>query len=90
MGYQTNFWDTTLGNKLAYCLIEVLPSIEKNMKFLLQENLQSRKPANQMAVYITPKEVQSYVKEQIDNGRCLVGIIPGNTAADDVLVITKM
>ncbi len=90
MGYQSNFWDTTLGNCLANCLLEHLPNIEKNLKYLLQDNLYSSKPSNQVAVYVKRDELQQYVKKEIDNGRCLVNIIPGATATDNVLVITKM
>lgn len=90
MGYQSNFWDTTLGNRLANCLLENLPNIEKNMKYLLQDNLYSKKPSNQVAVYVKRNDLQQYVKNEIDNGRCLVHIIPGATVTDDILVITKM
>ena len=87
MSYNSSFWDTNGGQRLAAVLAETLPHIEEKMNVLVQLALAEKKPTSQMSVYVKPERVQEYVNSQIRKGKNLVAIIDGATSRDDKLVV---
>lgn len=87
MSYNSSFWDTMGGQKLAAILTETLPHIKEQMNVLVQLSLADKKPASQVSVFVKSEKVQDYVNSQIRNGKSLVAIIDGATSKDDKLVV---